>query len=605
MTGVFTPARQLRVFIGADAQDWSACAGRFVPGKASLGEDGLLGISATLEIQTNLLNPESTDPENNPARWRPGQLVRVQVPNAAGTFIDHPQGWLYLLKEPTLDDETNILPLELGCWLAWGDSQEPADDVSAVQVGTVTDYSVIAQRYLEAAGIPSASISLGGPWGYATAAPQPKPSGSYVAKAAELAYAAGFRVLYQGKDGVVRSQAVTTTAGTPDLTLNLNTQNLRFRRLADPQEPFEVIRVAGTGVNATTQATPVTNTESGTGIETYTEESYDLAEDELIGRGAIVAADPDRTASRRTRLRFRQAGEEVFEVGGSSALVVSDDTTELFYYQATNGTASDAGVFPYRLFYKFKYSDRARGIGDGDDNATTERYREIGTNYSFDADGRVAEIEETEWAREKEFDPTTTSIQWRVIRETTQTWTREGTGQYSYRNTERIARIVANQNAGTQGRDKWQLIQPRPADYKPAQGQGKNEPPNAETWDGPYLLSEANYEGEVTWVHRGGATGRTRTRTFQLPDGLAVSNAQCEAIAAIHRDLLAGRKRSRLIQLALSDALLALDTPLPQIEVLCLDGWTRTYLLDAVAFEHQSDRAFCEALGILIEEVAP
>ena len=149
---VFTPARQLRVFIGADAQDWSACAGRFVPGKASLGEDGLIGITASLEIQTNLLNPESTDPENNPARWRPGQLVRVQVPNAAGTFVDHPQGWLYLLKEPTLDDETGILPLELGCWLTWGDSQEPADDVSAVQVGTETDYSAIAQRYLEAAG---------------------------------------------------------------------------------------------------------------------------------------------------------------------------------------------------------------------------------------------------------------------------------------------------------------------------------------------------------------------------------------------------------------------------------------------------------------------
>ena len=603
--GVNLSGRKLRVLIGADSQDWSPCAGRFVPGRESLGEDGTLATTATLEILKNHLNPESIDPDLNPARWRPGQLVKVQVTNGSGVFVDHPLGHLYILTEPAYDDEAEILPLDLGDWLAWGDTTEPADDVSAVVLGTAEDTSVIAQRYLEAAGIPSASINLGGPWGYSVALPQTKPTGSYVAKAGELAYASGFRVVYQDKVGIVRSQVVSTTAkATPDLTLNLFTENLRFDRLSDPQEPFEVIRVAGTGETVAAVSSPVTDTQSDTDTETYTYEAYELQRGQIITRGTTIPVDANRHASRTSRFRFKQAGEQVFESGGSAIKVTVDDTTEVLYYQASPDAAD--GEFPYRFFRSFKYIEKAKGLIDGGDSAIVERTREVETVLTFDNDGRVAKSVEREWAREKEFDPTSNlPIQWRQIRETTKEFTKKGTGLYAYRGIEKVARITFDQNAGTRGGNKWQLVQNRPADIKPAKARGENDPPAVDEWEGPFTTAQEIYEGEVTWQHRGGATGRTRTRTFQLPQGLAFSDALCAEIAAILRDLLAGRKRGRLIQIALSDALLALDTPLVQIAVTCLDGWVRTYLLDTQAFEHQRDRVFCEGAGILIQEVAP
>ena len=596
-------ARQNRVFIGADSQDWSNSAGPFVPGKDSLGETGIISATATLQIQQNLLNPESIDPENNAARWRPGTRVQVQIPDSSGAWVAHPQGWLYLLSEPILSD-AGLLPLQLGDWLAWGNSQEPADDVSAVVLGTAEDTSIICQRYLEAAGIPTANINLGGPWGYAVALPQTKPTGSYVAKAGELAYASGCRVLNQDKAGIVRSQVVSTTAKvTPDLTLNLFTENLRFDRLSDPQEPFEVIRVAGVGETVAAVASPITDTQSDTDTETYTYQAYELQRGQIITRGGTIAVDANRTASRTSQFRFKQAGDQVFESGGGATKVTVDDTTEILYYEAPPNAAD--GEFPYRFFRSFKYTEKAVGLIDGGDSAINERTREVETVLTFDNDGRIAKSVEREWAREKEFNPSG-SITWRQIRETTQEWIKEGTGLYAYKGIEKVARITFDQRAGTlRGNSKWQLVQNRPADIKPAKGRGENEPPAADEWEGPFTTAQETYEGEATWVHRGGATGRSRTRVFQLPQGLAFSDALCAAIAAIHRDLLAGRKRGKLIQLAITDALLAIDTPLPQIEVLCLDGWTRTYLLDSLSWEHQSDRAFCEAAGILIQEVAP
>ncbi|MEO1208610.1 MAG: hypothetical protein AAFX78_03625 [Cyanobacteria bacterium J06638_20] len=603
--GINLSGRKLRVLIGADSQDWSPCAGRFVPGRESLGEDGTLATTATLEILENHLNPESIDPDVNPARWRPGQLVKVQVATGSGVFVDHPLGHLYILTEPAYDDEAEILPLDLGDWLAWGDTQEPADDVSAITLGTAEDTSVIAQRYLEAADIPAASINLGGPWGYSVALPVTKPTGSYVQKAGELAYASGFRVLYQDKAGIVRSQVVTTTAKvTPDLTLDLNTQNLRFDRYRDGQEPFEVIRVAGTGEAVSAVSTPITDTQSDTDTETFTSESYDVDEDQIITRGAVVSVNPDRTASRTSRFRFKQVGSQVFEASESNTKVVVDDTTEILYYEVPTGEPDNS--WPRRFFRSFTYTEKAVGLIDGGEAATTERTREVEVLLTFDADGRVSQSVEKEWAREKEFDPGSNfPIQWRQIRERVETWERKGTGLYAYLGIEKVARITATTSAGTLGGNKWQLVQNRPADIRPAKARGENEPPSAEEWEGPFTAAQQDYQGEVTWVHRGGATGRSRTRTFLLPQGLAFSVAQCEALSTIHRDLLAGRQRGRLIQLALSDALLALDTPLPQLEVLCLDGWTRTYLMDSPTWEHQSDRAFCETVGILIKEVAP
>jgi hypothetical protein len=598
MPGINLSARKIRVFIGNDAQDWSDSCGPFVPGKASLGEDGLIGLEATLTLYKNHLNPESIDPENNPARWRPGQLVKVQYPNSVGTYVDHPFGHLYILSEPTYDEEAKVLPLQLGCWLTWGDSQEPADDVSAVQVGIAEDVSVICQRYLEAAGIPQASINLGGPWGYTKALPVTKPSGSYIAKAGELAYAADFRVLYQDKSGIVRAQQVTTALATPNITLNLHTQNLRFARLPDPQEPAEIVRVAGIGETVEQIDSNITSLTPGDTSDVYTEEKWGIAPQVL--RGTTGPSYMRRLA----RSRIREDAELVWESGnGGSTKIVTGDSTEILYYEDLPDATGD---WPKRHFWTSRYFEKARGLidGDGSEANIPERFREEYVSIQHDADGRISKITESVWEQEKAYKKGG-GIQFRKTRETVQEWIKKGTDRYAYKSTEKAAKIVLDPQTATRGTNEWRLVDSRPPEFKLAKGRGENQPPPADEWEGPYLVESADYSAEVSWVHRGGATGRDRTRTFQLPDGLGFSNGQCGLMAARHRDLLAGRKRGKLIQLVISNALLTLDTPLPQIAVTCLDGYTRTYLLDGMAFEHQRDRHFCEAAGILIKEVAP
>ncbi|MBE7384363.1 MAG: hypothetical protein F6J95_023490 [Leptolyngbya sp. SIO1E4] len=581
-------SRSLRVLIGADQQDWSTATGTFVVGRDSLASTGILANTATLTLQQNLLNPESLDSWLNPGRWRPGNPVRVQVQNDTQAWVDHPKGRLFVLSEPTLNRNSGLLTLELGCWLAWGDSQEPADDVSAVVLGTATDFSVVCQRYLEAGGIPPASINLGGPWGHAIARPLPKLSGSYVAFAGQLAYAAGYRYLYTDSAGIVRSAPLDTAPGAPGVTITLGADEVRYDDLIDPQEPAELIRVVGNGFEVSEVESPQTDLSFDSDSLTFSSEAYYLTPVTLGGVECV---------RRITRLKFEQTSSLVMEFPvnpGKKAVV--DDTTEVRYYEITDGP-------PYPLKRIWRYTNVARGvINPADGNTTTTRARDVYIDYTRDEQGRVVRVREREFAAEIVYDRASESpYNNRLVREKEQEWIEEGTDRFKYKSTEKLSRIAWQQDAGANGGNVWFRTQPRPAEFRPALGKGENAPPSPDTWDGPYSESEKTFEGEATWTHRGGVSGRVRKRVFQLPEGLAISDAQCSAIAALERDLLVGRKRGKLLQLPITDALLAIDAPLFRVAVVD-GGTTYQYLADAIAWEHQTDRAFVECAGILIDD---
>lgn len=605
MPHVDTSSRLLRVLVGDDSQNWSTAVGTLVIGQDSVAENGLVLSTGTLTLQQNASNPESITPIDNAERWHLGVAISVQIENDSGAFVDHPQGALFILSEPDFDKTSRTLTLQVGCQLAWARSAEPADDVSAVALGTSTNLATVAQRYLEAADIAPSDLDLG-TWPYSIATPVSKgDSTPYVDTAGACAYASDYRLLYCDSAGTVRTFELDTVAGTPDITLNLSTEELAdgYIRYPDGQEPFEKIRVVGNGINVTTEVTPQGDSVTEGDLETLVESSYDLTEDEVIGRGVIAPVDPTRHASRRSRYQTKEPGEQVFEDGlGTGTRVVTDDTTDFLYYQATNDTTSDPGVFPYRFYYSFAYSERAAGLIDGGDSATVERYAERSVNYTHDAQGRVSKIVESEWRREKEFEGGS-SLAWRKVFERIEAWTEVAPDLWEYQLLEREAAIVSKPDATySPDSNKWNLKTVR-AERRPARTPGENAPPATEEWDGPYNEVEVTYEGEATWQHRGGVTGRNRTRPpYQLPQGLAFSVAQCQSIAGKIRDLLDGRKRGYIIKLPISDALLALDRPLFQLRVTEPSERVVDFLCDAVTWEHQPRTAYVECLGILIAD---
>lgn len=597
MPNVIT-ARPPRILVGADLLEFSVSNFNWVTGAEALSEDGVIikTATATLGRVASGYLPESLDPEVNPSRWRPRQPVRFQVRNSAGSWVTHPHGYLLMLTEPEYDPDTGYLTLDLGDWLAWGNLNDdpPGENMVDTQMGESLDYSEWCYRYLIAAGIPAANISIGGPWGYSKNVPDTKP-GNPVGKAGEYAYSANYRVIYQNRWGVINSRPVQTSLNAvPDLIVDMRVSGLKAKRVQGGEEPVEVVRVSGTGRQAVRTDSNITDIVSEQDFWTYEQQKYSFG-GAVIGRGGYFPMS--RGARRVTRFWSRLPGEKVFDQGGSSIKVTTSDKTTIRYYEPYPGVAG----FPYRMYYQFTYEERARGLSEGTDSPIPERFREIAVNYDFDSDGRVKKIVETVWGREKEFIKDG-SIQFRRIKEKTQTWTKEGTGLYAYKEVEKVARINTSDYDG-RFFGRWDLVIDKPPESRPAAGKGKNEPPAPEEWEGPYSPEDSDYEGEAYWQHRGGYVGNDRTRGYTLPDGLAVSDAQCVIIAIIHRDLLDGRKRGRVLQLPITDELLAIDFPLFQARITLSDSETYTYLVDSLNWEHQPDSAFVAGFGILLGQV--
>ncbi|MEM9945396.1 MAG: hypothetical protein AAF810_04960 [Cyanobacteria bacterium P01_D01_bin.36] len=605
MVSVNATARNISTIIGGE--DWSDYVINFTPIRGGLERDGIASVTGTIEIFYHPSNPSSLDPLLNSAIWKRSQTVRLKVADNSGTLIDHPFGFLYILKVPTLSSDGQLLTVEVGDWLALANKREVPGDSSGVALGTAIDFSVICQNYLEAAGIPTANINLGGAWGYTKALPAPKQGINALAMAGAIAYAANFRVLYQDHDGIVRAHLTTVTPGTPSLSFNATDVPAEwFLREDNPATAAELVKVVATGESVATITSPITASTTSANLDTFTSSSYDLSEEfigidsgNLSGRRSV---DPNRHASRTEQFRERRPGEQVFETGGSSIKVTVDDTTDYYYYQALPGAADE--VFPYRLFEKWTLSTRAKGITDGDDTATTEAYRISFEQWIFDADGVMTEHLIVTYARQKEFEPDGAfGLQWRIIDRLTESWEEESVGQYRYRSRNEVAAITQSQafNASNTG-NKWTLRTTAQENRAPAK-QGDNSPPAAELWEGPYSITQESYEGEATYTPPGGASLITPEEVIEIRDGLGISDAICDSIATKEAAIGGGREYPMILTFPVSNALLAIDSPLWQA-AYTIDGRIRTYLVDSQAYNHTNDELVCTGLGILIGDVA-
>lgn len=601
-------SRRLRVLIGPDEQDWSLAVGGLGVGRNALDESGLLPIRGQLEILPVLSAPESIDPAENPARWHPGQPVRIQVPNQAGAWVDHPQGRLFILEEPDLPEEQGGILLQLGGRLAWHDSFEFDDDQTGVPVGTATNCATVAQNLLEANEILTADISLG-TWPYALTLPEGKgPAGSFVQQAGELAYSNDWRYLWQRPDGVITATALDLSIASPLVTITLGTNDLFYRRVKVEGTPPDRLKVAAVGVTMGGIQNPA--------IETA----------EILGDKSEITYDDPWFEAVQTCDGFGPISRTTAKVSWTDTEHVTTVTDEGIFYALTVTTGgwtigSGCSLVPYRkTITRKRYDAETRRLLD----TTTElwqrgftlseafRYgalsssnlsiyqlleRTVETPYPADDEviDRIEVFKEVAlWTLNPDADgrkgfdddparliPLGTDVtRWKNLGGNT--WQKTETKILPRVN---FTSIPGASRTGTQATTSVSIS-----------GTGNNQPPRLEFWDYGAPESEIEYQATADYTLPGG-TGRTRKELKTLPYGF--SQGQCETLARKHLALMAGRHRAALIEFPITDALLSAP-PLFPCDVVFPSGEIRHYRIDGLAWEHTEDQAKAVGTGILV-----
>lgn len=579
-------ARQLRVFIGSDDQEWSFAAAVFLPEQESFGESGLIKTFAQVTLLDVLGNPESLDPRANPSRWREGQVVRVDVATDTGEWLTW--GNLRLLGIPS-GPTNGRLTLQLGCWLAWADDPQPEGDRSEVETGVGENSADVATRLLVASGIPEAAIDLGA-WDYDLPYPlQKEGNGSYIAQAGALAFANHCRQLYQDPDGIIRAAQWSNTPGTPAATVTVGLNESLFEPTPDPVPPVERVVVSGVGY----QVTETPNRYSSS--FTVTEPASNFSDD-AIGTVGITTTEiyewgePDEShdyywTRSETRLRQPQAATWI---GSDSTQPSTTTTYEERRYDATT-----------KILYRIETGEIANVRTLVDSTVTAAGVTIVQrTIANLEHDGALETLtRRTETTTVPRITLTgDTGSTGRFVQETSRIlntqWTEDKPDYWVERTSERVA---AKNGSGRQGNIKpTALITQRPQ-IKP-----DSRPPATERWQDPTGLKEQHYTATCTWQHPGGATGRVRTRSLTVDPGF--SNQQCFEIATREVQLLEGRRESHLIELPLSDALLWL----PPLSTIQVDDGTNlwTFKLDATTWEYALQEARLVAMGIAVARVA-
>lgn len=551
-----------------------------------MGEGGLIKTFAQITLTEVLAIPESLDPRANPARWREGNMVRIDVATDAGGWFTW--GYLRLLEIPSGPSDGRIT-LQLGCWLAWADDPQPEGDRSEVETGIGENSATVAARLLLASGIPAEAIDLGA-WDYDLPyALQKEGNGSYVAQAGALAFANHCRQLYQDAAGIVRSSQWSAAPGTSVATVTVGLNEALFEPTPDPVPPVERVVVSGVGYQ------PSTTPNRYSSSFTVTEPASNFS-DSAIGTVGITTTEifewgePDEDhdyywTRSETRLRQPQA---VTWIGSDSTQPATTTTYEEKRYDATT-----------KILYRIESGEIAnvRTLVDSTVTAfgTVITQRTI-TDLEHDAAAETL-TRRTETTTVPRIQLTgDTGSTGRFVQETARVldtrWTEDRPDYWVERTSERVA---AKNGSGRQGNIKpTALITQRPQ-IKP-----DSRPPATDRWEDPTSLKEQHYSAECTWQHPGGATGRVRTRSLTVDPGF--SNGQCFEIATREVQLLEGRRESYLIEVPLSDALLWLP-PLSTITVN--DGANEwAFKLDATAWEYAGDSARLVAMGICVARVA-
>jgi len=590
--------RRLRVFIGADEQDWSLAAGVFSVGRDRLVEGQPLQISATLEILPTG-GPESIDPQDNPVRWRPGQPVRVEVVDDGGNWVAHPQGRLYLLEEPEFPQQGQGISLSLGCRLSWHNTYEFDDDKTGVVVGEATNSAVVAQRLLEANEVPTAAIGLGS-WPYAVSIPAGKGENrSFIQQAAGLAYSNDWRFLYQDGAGVVVDAALDLSIAAPVVTIVLGSNDVLYQGVKVEATPPEVCKVAGLGTVTAAATQPIVEVAEVEGDRSQ----FAVGNVSCPGVGVISRSTTTTTwfeSLDGTRLTFRTVtsleaprsavAKDPGQTGGFPCDMIDwkETTVDKRFDLTAGGRLIEITTTEQQRRFTFTTAVLPR-LNFATTRVSTE-------TPSYGPDEAITQIVLDERQALGILDPNSADPLALIdTRRVTTRWTQQGNETWTKSVSERIPRALTNSSPES---DPTAAVGKATTSTS---GTGQNQPPRAEIWDGGVITNDQEFQATATYTLPGGGSDRTRKRLYEVPWGF--SETQCSAIAAAHIGLIAGRHRAALIEFPINDALLGAG-PLFPCDVIFPDGSKRHYRIDSLSWEHSQTVAKAVGVGILVGTTA-
>ena len=589
-------ARSLQILIGPDQQDWTAYYGTFSVGYTSLGDEsdpGKVPIQAELEIKPAYNLPESIDPLLNPTRWRVGQDVQIRPRNDANTaWLTVPWTHLKIVANPSRPGRGSLI-LELGCKVLWANQSKFDDDRSGIIYGQAETSDVVGTRLLLASDVDAADINLG-TWPYSVDRPIGKRGeNSYLNQLANLAYANDWRYLHQNSSGQITAAEFSLASTGAISTVTRGQNDLVYEPNPDPERSAEMTKVAGLGYELGTIESPSVDIQDETiNFNDLSPNSFGegIAIRTITTQSFTTGAKPTRT----TRVQIFQAEALMFQNPViPSQLRQFSDETETEYYEAgkqdpatarltqrirtklQNGRTLDPSdeIFNMREIER-EQEDITYGSGE-----PMERYQLTATQAAIVLD----ENAEDPWERI-------------TVEDLDFAWSEHATGKFDrtdkakkplIRIRSNINRELANPDALLTKTRKYNRSQP-------------NKPFDTQYFDAGIDESETEFTGTANYIPPGGPSGYEKERLYTVANGMAFSDAQMEILAAKHRDLAIGRERGYAIELAINDALLQ-SPPLPEIDVMDVDGRTYTYKGDALTFEFLQTRATAGCSGIWID----
>jgi len=561
-------SRLLRVLIGSDEQDWSlAVAAPVQLERRQLRSGDFLGINGTITILPGI-GLESIDPQVNPARWRPGQPVRIQITNSLGSYVDHPCGRLYILEEPEFPEPGGSITLELGCELTWKSGWEFDRDATGITIGTATNCGTITSTLLQANGISAGNISIP-TQPYSLAIPDGKgPSDNFIGQAAELLYANDWHILYQATNGTITASELSfAISASPTVTITEGTDDLLRQGTKVEAAPAELIKVVGQGVATSSAENPSVSVEEVEGDRGQ----FSVDGTTCVGTGVISRAI--------TRTEWEERVDDILY------------RTTVYLEAPRSAVAKDptkTGGLPCSMI-NWKQIITTRLYDLPADGGKLKSITETTNQRRFTLTGD--DVEPILSFQTVKLITTTPTYSDESVTRLTEAWRQVGSNTWRKTSTTKLPKALENAAPGV---SPFSLTL---QSGTTTTSTGANQPPRAEVWDGGLIDKDLEFTGTATYTPPGGASGYTKKEQKDLRYGF--SDTQCEIIARKHVALNAGRHRAALLQLPITDALLSAP-PLFQVDYVDSAGDTYHYLADGVVWEHGEDRieVFCTGIQL-------
>ena len=233
-------ARKIQLLIGG--KDFSSCYADFVGSDSHLDQSGFVIFTGTLTLEPSLGFDESLDDRKNTRFYR-GQNLVLNIANTSNELQRHPRGSLRILSAKYDDQQKpEKLTLQVGDLIALLNYRAPtnAEEDPGIEFGGNTTSGEVISRLLQKAGISAISGSLPN-----TLLNYPiNLSGGYLATVGKILYANN-RFGWIDKNEVFQVRAASISGGTPNLTINVGTDEIWYRRIEGAETPCPIIKAVG------------------------------------------------------------------------------------------------------------------------------------------------------------------------------------------------------------------------------------------------------------------------------------------------------------------------------------------------------------------------